>query len=225
MVSPTEVVVLQTFPLNPMPWHVGATFTAADFESRRLLGSARVVRVTPSGQTREIHGKPAATPVTLRLSEPIPHLARGAMVWEAESANPDTTLRRCRIEMSCRLQSPVTLDSCDVTALLWFYAEKVEGPFPSRVRVRNCRLRRGRGNPDLAVTFSGCRPARGEGQAAAPGRPAIHDIVFENNEVWGDFSVVGVESESKAGNRFREAGGKVRVEHCTNVQRKQDSNE
>ena len=44
-VTPTRLVVLQTFPLGPMPWHEGNTLAAADFASRTRLGSARIVGV------------------------------------------------------------------------------------------------------------------------------------------------------------------------------------
>ncbi|MHC5056430.1 MAG: hypothetical protein ACYTKD_17170 [Planctomycetota bacterium] len=174
--SPTEIVVLQKFPLNPMPWREGAMLVAADFDARTLLGEARVVKVADSDETREINGKPAATPVTLELDRPVEGLGVGTMVWQPESTNPRTTLRRCRIEKSCRLQSPVTLESCEVTAFLWFYGEQVEGPFPSNVTVRDCVLRRGRGNPRMAVSFVGRRKS-------ADGPSAVHHVTFERNKV------------------------------------------
>lgn len=216
--SPTEIVVLQTFPLNPMPWHEGATLAAADFGTRTLVGSARIVKVTNSTSTRQINGKPAATPVTLVLDRPIEGMAEGTMVWEPESTNPDTTLRRCRIEKSCRLQTPVTLEACDVTALLWFYGERVEGPFPSDVVVRDCVLRRGRGNPRLAVSFAGRTKGKGDGR-----RSAIHDVVFERNRVWGAFSMVGVDDARLADNEFREPGAAVRIEDCRDLIREREN--
>ncbi|MHC4248540.1 MAG: hypothetical protein ACYS9X_05365 [Planctomycetota bacterium] len=211
--SPTEIVVLQKFPLNPMPWREGATLAAADFDARTLLGEARIVKVTESGETREINGKPAATPVTLVLDKPVEGLTVGTTVWQPESTNPDTTLRRCRIEKSCRLQSPVTLDACEVTAFLWFYGEKVEGPFPSNVTVRDCVLRRGRGNPRMAVSFLGRRKG-------AKGPAAIHDIVFERNKVWGDLVMTGVDDARLVGNEFLEPGAAVRIEDCRRLIRR-----
>ena len=213
MLSPTELVVLQTFPLNPMPWHEGATLAAADFEARTLLGTARIVRAREWTTERKINGKPAASPVTLQIDRPIESLKPGLMVWEPESANPDTTLRRCRIEASCRLQTPVTLEACDVTALLWFYGERVEGPFPSNVVIRDCLLRRGRGNPRLAVSFAGRRPGQ-------TGSSAIHDVIVERNRIWGDFSMIGVDGAHLEDNRFCEPGAAVRIEGCANVETK-----
>ena len=213
MISPTELVVLQAFPLNPMPWHEGATFTAADFDSRTLLGTARIVNVTGWTTKRRINGKPAASPVTLQIDRPIEGLKRGTMVWEPESANPDTTLRRCRIEKSCRLQTPVTLEQCEVTAFLWFNAMRPEGPYPSNIVIRECSLRRGRGNPRLAVSFAGRRPGR-------TGPSAIHDFVMERNRIWGDFSMIGVDRARIKDNQFCEPGAAIRIEGCTSVETK-----
>lgn len=208
VISPTRVEVLQAFPLGPMPWHVGNTFAAADFDSRTLLGSARVVKVTGWTTERRIDGYPATSPVVVEIDRPIPGLEAGAMVWEPECANPRTALRRCTIRNSCRLQSPVTLEQCDVTALLWFYGESIEGPFPSNVVVRDCTIRRGRGNPRLAVIFSGP-----EGERDRPS--AIHDVLLERNKIWGDFSILGVDRARLVGNEFLDPGAVVRKEGCT----------
>jgi hypothetical protein len=213
LLSPTEVEVLQTFPLGLMPWYVGNTIAAADFDSRTLLGQARIVSVTGWTTERRIDGKPAASPVAVELDRPIEGLGPGSMVWQPETTNPDTTLRRCRIEMSCRLQSPVRLEACEVTALLWFYGERVEGPFPSNVVIRDCVLRRGRGNPRLAVSFAG----RAAGQA---GPSAIHDVTVERSKVWGDFSAAGVDGLRLVDNEFREEGAATRIEGCLRIEAK-----
>jgi hypothetical protein len=210
--SQTEIAVRQAYPLNYMPWHAGATVAAADFENRTLLGSARILKVTESAETKKIGNSPGAPQVTLVLDRPIPGLKRRAMVWEPQSANPDTTLRRCRIEKSCRLQSPVKLEKCDVTAFLWFYAARPEGPFPSGSIVRGCVLRRGRGNQRNAVSFMG----RAKG---ASGRSALHGIVFERNKVRGGFSMVGVDDARLSGNEFLEEGAPVMIEDCRNLLR------
>ncbi len=210
-VTPTRLVVLQTFPLGPMPWHEGNTLAAADFASRTRLGSARIVGVSGWTTERRLEGKPAASPVTLDLDRPIAGLEVGAMVWEAETTNPDTTLRRCTILNSCRLQCSVTLEACRVTALLWFYGERVEGPFPRRVVVRDSELRRGRGNPRLAVSVAG----RGAG-ASRPS--AIEEVVFERNRIWGDVAITGVDHVRLLDNHFGEAGAELRLEDCPDLQ-------
>ncbi len=160
---------------------------------------------------RRVEGQPAASPVTIEIDRPIPGLDAGAMVWEPESANPHTTLRRCMIQNSCRFQCPVTLEACDVTALLWFYGEEIEGPFPSHVVVRDCLLRRGRGNPRLAVSIAG--------RLGGDGRPsAVHGVVFERNRIWGDFSMIGVARARLDQNEFLEPGASVRIEGCTELE-------
>ena len=209
--SPTKIVAQQTYPLNIMPWHAGETITAADFDARTLLGQSRIAKVTHSTTHRRIGDKPTASPVTLELHEPIPGLKEGTMVWEPAFANPDTTLRRCRIEGSCRLQTPITLDSCDVTALLWFYGERVEGPFPSNIVVRNCSLRRGRGNPHLALSFQGRR-------VHADGPSAIHDVLLQGNQIWGGFLMTGVDNVRMENNDFREAGAMFSLEGNRSMQ-------
>jgi hypothetical protein len=210
-VTPTRLVVLQTFPLGPMPWHEGNTLAAADFASRTRLGSARIVGVSGWTTERRLDGKPAVSAVTLDLDRPIAGLEVGAMVWEPETTNPDTTLRRCTILNSCRLQSSVTLEACRVTALLWFYGERVEGPFPSRVVVRDSELRRGRGNPRLAISVAG----REEG-ATRPS--AIEEVVFERNQIWGDVAITGVDRVRLLDNQFREVGADLRLENCPDLQ-------
>ena len=200
VLAPNRVEVRQKFPLLFMPWRVGAQFTAADETARRLLGRARATAVETGPEPPPIEGQPAAPMSVLTLDRPIPGLKPGVIVWDADSANPRTTLRNCTIVMSCRLQSPVTLDRCHVTALLWFYCEPIEGPFPGPVSVTNCTLRRGRGNAVHAVIFSG-RSQVADG--ADPPR-AIHDVTFRNNEVRGGFVVEGIETGSIVGNRFLE---------------------
>ena len=205
VLSPTRIEVLQNFPLNPMPWQVGETCQTADFATRTLFGSAEIVGVEGWRTERRVNGKPAASPVVLELEHAIEGLDVGALVWQPESANPDTMLTDCTIRMSCRLQSPVTFDHCEVTALLWFYSERVEGPFPSDVTVRDCVIRRGRGNPRLAVTFAG--------RTGGSERPsAIHDVRFEHNQVWGDASFVGIDGLQLLDNQFLEPGAKLRLE-------------
>ena len=204
VISPTRIVVQQIYPLNVMPWHEGETLAAADADAHTLLGRSLITKVTHSPMTRTIGDRPAASPVTLELERPIPALEPGAMVWEPAFANPNTTLRRCRIEKSCRLQTPVTLESCDVTAFLWFYGEGREGPFPSDVVLSDCSLRRGRGNTRLAVSFRG----RIEGAAGAS---AIYNVSLTGNRIWGDLSLRGVDDVRIEGNEFCEPGAKIEL--------------
>jgi len=210
VIAPDRIEVRQKFPLLHMPWRIGSELVAADEAAKRLLGSARVTRVETGPEPPPTQGEPAAPISVLTLDRSLQALQPGTMVWDARSSNPNTTIRDCRIEMSCRLQSPVTLERCDVTALLWFYAEPIEGPFPGPVTVRRCTLRRGRGNPVHAVVCSG-RSGSKEADGSLPPR-AIHDLTFEDNEIWGGFAIEGAEGVRAVGNRFMEGGAPVRIE-------------
>ncbi|NLF57481.1 MAG: right-handed parallel beta-helix repeat-containing protein [Candidatus Hydrogenedens sp.] len=202
--APDWIVVSQAFPLGYVPWRESGMLAAADRDTGRLFPTRRIVKVE-EGPPRVISDKPAAPgEIALTLEAPAPELAEGVMVWDPEQANPDTLLKNCVIGMSCRMQSPVRMEGCDVTALLWFYCEHLEGPFPSGVRITDCTLRRGRGNPDKALIFSG----QPKGNEAAPPR-AIHDIVIENSRIYGGVAVEGVENARITGNRFLEAGAAV----------------
>ncbi|HSV74733.1 MAG TPA: hypothetical protein VLH79_13315 [Chthonomonadales bacterium] len=206
--APTQIVVRQKFPLGFVPWRAGATLAAADERARRRLGQARIVRAVEGPAPPPIEGQPAAPRVTIELDRPIEGLGPGAMVWDPEQTNPRTTIRRCRIAMSCRLQSPVTIEASQVTALLWFYGEPVEGPFPSRVRLLGNDLRRGRGNPTHAVVFSGAPdPDAGPGADRPP--RAIHNVTIRGNAIRGGFVLVGAEHVRLEHNRFLEPGAPV----------------
>ena len=209
--APDRIVVRQKFPLAYLPWREGAMLAAADEHTGRLCSSHRVVAVE-AGPIRTIGGHPAApAEIALSLDTPAPNLKSGTMVWDPECANPDTLLRHCTIGMSCRLQSPVRLEGCTVTGLLWFYCEHVEGPFPSGVSLKNCTLHRGRGNPDNALIFSGLpQGVSGDGKAAAPPR-AIHDVVVENSRIYGGFRLEGVENVRIADNHFLEHDAVITV--------------
>jgi hypothetical protein len=208
--SPTEVEVKQKFPLLFIPWRVGDRLVAADEESRQLLGSTTIAAVREGKPEPPIEGEPTAPSVHLTLSQPISRLATGVMAWNADAANPNTVLRRCRIHQSCRLQSPVTLEECDVTALLWFYAEPIEGPFPGPVTVKDCVLRRGRGNATYAVICSGASQ-RNDPESALPPR-ALHDFAFLHNRIAGGVSIEGVERLRMEDNVLLEPKGPFVVE-------------
>lgn len=198
VLAPHRLLVRQKFPLLYIPWHKGDRIVAADETSRRLLGSARVAEAEEGPSPAPIGGEETAPPVILTLDKPIPGLARAAMVWNADAANPRTVLRRCRIEQSCRLQSPITLEYCHVTGLLWFYAERVEGPYPGPVTVRDCTLELGRGNPTYCLVCSG--GSDGAGQAMPP--RALHDFLLSGNTVAGGVLIEGVERLRVERNRF-----------------------
>ena len=213
VISPDCIVVNQKFPLGYIPWTEGATLAAAHWESGQLLPSNRVTQVEES-PPRLINGKPAAPEeVTLHLSKPEPQLQPGIMVWDPESANPGAFIYKCTIGMSCRLQSSVHLQNCDITGLLWFYSEHVEGPFPAGARVENCTLRRGRGNPRKVLVFDGIPDPSTTNTDPSPLPRAIHDLFVHNNRIYGDFHLVGTQKASITDNQFLEKGAEVVMRH------------
>ncbi|MBD3177591.1 MAG: hypothetical protein GF320_20665 [Armatimonadia bacterium] len=216
-VSGSTVRVHQRFPLLPIPWEPGGTFRAVDHASGRLLGEATVVAAEAGPKPPPIQGKPAAPAYTLTLDEPIDDLEPGAMAWDPTWCNPDTTLRRCTIRMSCRLQSPVTVEACDVTALLWFYAEPIEGGYPHQVSVRDCVFRPGRGNPVHAVIFSG--GTYPDAEMPDPGAPprALRDVWVEGSSFYGGLRIEGVQDLHLIGNRFLDPDASVVLRGCVDA--------
>jgi len=208
--SPTSIIVQQWFPLSLMPWRVGETIAAADFESRTMLGRATVTKVTPLGQRVRSDGRPFASPVRLELDRPIEGLARRSLVWHPAWANPKTVLRRCTIEKSCRLQTPITIDDCHVTAFLWFYCEDVEGPFPADVTIRDSTIRRGRGNSNLVMSFKGRI-------TGAPGPSSIENVLLQNNRIYGGVIFQGVDNLRLENNTFAERGALLRLKDNRSV--------
>jgi hypothetical protein len=217
VISPTRIVLQQRYPLGPMPWYAEETMFAADPQAKSLRGSAEVKAI--NAEPRLHKGRPAAPLLTVVLDREVAGLKVGDTVWQPASANPDTTLRRCYIEKSCRLQCPVTLEDCEVKALLWFYGEGIEGPYPSNFTITNCRLYRGRGNREFAVVISG-EPKNDSPQSEAVLPRAIHHVSLVNNKIYGGFSMRGAEDVRMEGNQFLEAGAKIILEQNKRLQSK-----
>lgn len=204
--------VRQNFPLGYVGWRVGDALAGYATNTGTLLDCARVLAVEEQPDSNPDY----APQVTLTLDRAVPLLAVGDQVWAVEAANPDTTLRRCTIRNSCRFQSRVTLEDCDVTALLWFYGETIEGPLPSGSVVRHCRLRLGRGNPDIAVACSG-RLNGLPTPTATDGRPALANLLFEENEIDGRFDLRHAQNVQLVNNRFTPERGQLTIGECRDV--------
>ena len=196
-VEGTRLRVRQNFPLGYVPWHVGDTLAGYATNTGSLLGRGQVLAVEEKASAQPEH----APQVTLTLDRALPGVVKGDQVWAVEAANPHTTLRRCTIRNGCRFQSPVALESCDVVAFLWFYGEQPEGPIPSGSVVRQCRLRLGRGNPELAVACEG--RLHGLPAPAAPtGTPPLIGLRFEENEIDGRLELRHCQKVELLKNRF-----------------------
>jgi hypothetical protein len=133
---------------------------------------------------------------------------KGDLVWNESSANPDTTLRRCRIFNSCRFQSPVTLDDCDIAAFCWFYGDNIEGPLPRNVVVKDSRLRVGRGNGEMAASFTSLIHGP-DGKRMLPRQPVIARVLLQGNTLDGVLDIGFAEDVTLSANRFLPPRGQL----------------
>ena len=198
--------------LEYVPWRAGDTLAGIATNSGARVENVRVLAVEEQSGSNPGH----APEVMLTLERAVPGLARGDQVWALEAANLETTLRRCTICMSCRFQSRVTLEQCDITALSWFYGEHIEGPLPSGSVVRQCLLRLGRGNSEIAVSCNG-RINGLPAPAAVADRPALSDLLFEENEIDGRFEIRRARGVRLVNNRFAPERGQVTLGECREV--------
>ena len=204
--------VRQSYPLDYVAMRVGDTLAGYATATGDAVGPARVVAI------EEQPGRAAdrAPAVILHLDHALAGALPGDVVWAVEAADPDTRLTRCVLRNSCRFQAPVTLDGCDAIGFLWFYGESLEGPLPSGSLVRRCRLRVGRGNPELAVACSGV--LRGPPRAPAPPRAlALHGLRFEDNDIAGIMEFDRAGGVDVRGNRFDRARGRLVIRECRGV--------
>jgi len=193
VIRPSQWVIRQNFNGGYIPLNIGDTLVAIDPPTGRLLGKSKILEVAES--TKGTTGK---TPpeVTVTLETPIEKIAVNSVVWDAETSNPNVTVRHCGINNSCRFQSPVRLENCDVRGFVWCYAGNVEGPLPESVTVTDCLLHRGRGNKNLAFAVEGrvIPQPQGSPREDLGSQPfAVGKCVFENCRVIGDASFAQVE--------------------------------
>ena len=222
IISPTCFILRQRYPMEPIPWLTNNLMIAANFESRSLRGSAVVTKIESEVCTTN-YGQPVAPLLTIEIDHPIPGIKKGDLIWQPVTTNPDTIIRRCNIETSCRLQSPVTLEDCDITGFIWLYCEEIEGPFPSNVKIINCRLHRGRGNKTKALIVSGWPKSGSSSKENIPPR-AIHDISIIDNKIYGGFVLGGVENVTIKNNHFLEEGAAIVIRGNHNVKSRKNFN-
>lgn len=213
VLSENRIQVAQHFPIQYMPMRVGGELRILAVDGRRLLNGAiiRQIRETPRPNARPDH----APNLELTLDRLPVGIEKGCLLWDMSCSNPDTVIRRCRIGNSCRFRSPVTLENCDVSALLFFQFNATEGPTPSGSVIRDCVLRQGRGNRQNAVVFEGWL----EGSLPKPQLPPtdafpLRNILVENCRVQGGLTARGVAGLVLRGNRFTEGDKAVNIRDC-----------
>lgn len=193
VVSPTQIKISQNYPLGVAAMEKGDTLVFYSPTSGKIVGRALIAAVNPAAFQGE-----RAPLFTLDLDAPIAGIKAGStLVWNEQSGNPDTVLRRCRMDTSCRFRSPVMLDGCQVNALAWFTGDEIESPLPSHVKVINSQFRLGQGNPNIVILMGGMF-LEGHG----PSEPVISDVVFDRNRIWGDFVVGDVKNLVLTDNDF-----------------------
>jgi len=212
VVAPDRVRIEQIFPLQMMPPQPGGTAFVLSSDGTRGLDSAKILEVIglPDLAADDQTNTAKVPELEVVLDRPIAGLEVGCAFWDTTRANPQTTIRGCRIRNSCRFQSPVTLENCEVDGLLWFYSESEEGPMPTGSAVRNSVLRQGRGNPELAVAITGWRGNRAPEILPESDNFPLRDIRFIDNEFHGGFQADGVVRLVLDGNRFVEPTNKKR---------------
>lgn len=223
--SPEHVRVKQIFPLQFMPMQQGGELLILSADGSRRLAPARIseIRGMPGDEiyapTDRAFEEQCVPELELFLDHPVAGLAEGCCLWDTTSANPHTVIRGCRIRNSCRFQSGVTLEKCDVSALLYFYSAAVEGPIPSGSAVRDCVLRQGRGNAQYAVIFNGWRGGSAPARLPSDEEFPLQNIVFENNTVCGGLKIDGAFSVQLHRNNFPDGAGYGSITNSKGVSR------
>lgn len=211
--GPGRVLIRQIFPLQYMPMRVGDEVLILSADGTRRLAPARIVEIReiPRGG---VSGEQAPD-LEMRFDHEVEGLEKGCLVWDLTAANPQTIIRRCRIGNSCRFQSPVTLDGCESNALLFFYSDPVEGPFPSGSVVRNSTLRQGRGNLRDALVINGWREGTKKPDQPVPADALpLRGILVENNKIHGGVSCRNAAALVFRNNRFAEGSPPLKTENC-----------
>ncbi len=152
VLSPTEIVIRQKFPIQYNPMRVGETLVVMNRENS-VIGSATIAGyeekllkdnepICPGGRCPE---------VAITLQTAINNLEKGLTVWTKEAANPDTTMRDCTCSFSCRMQTSLTVERCILACYNVSYGlsardDNVEGPGPERMRIVESTFLAGRGS-------------------------------------------------------------------------------
>ena len=136
-------------------------------------------------------------------------------------------IRNCRIRNSCRFQSAVTLEYCDIASFLWFYGNELEGPMPSGSIVRHNILKRGRGNPRLALSFLGeLHTDPRSTKRTVPTKEQefpLSNILLKGNRIYGDLTIDRVYGITLRDNVFVEGIGESALVDCFEIQSKGNS--
>jgi hypothetical protein len=211
VISDDYFQIKQNYPLNIVPYKIGDMVVVYDITGGKILGRSKVIYTAGFTQPET----PNAPTITIQLEDPIPGVDTECAVWNESSANPNTHLKRCEIYKSCRFQSSVTIEKCNITALSWFYGANIEGPLPSNVIVKNSRLALGRGNDVISVSFN--TNMKYDGVAYAPQGQPITNVLLQGNVIDGNLVIKHCRNVSVIGNTFSLQRSAIEVSHSRNL--------
>ena len=117
------------------------------------------------------------------------------------------------------MQCSMTMDACDVTALLWFYGEGIEGPGPQDVTIQNCTLRRGRGNLKNVLIIAGEGKNINLSEIQRSSR-LIESVKITENCIYGGLSIKGAKNVQMTNNRLLEEDAPVSIKNNNSVMRR-----
>jgi len=219
VVAPNRLKIKQIFPIQAIPPQTGGELLVLSSNGAVRLAPARITAIDglPDDESIYLTGHRKAPMLELILDRSLDGLEPGCVLWDTTVANPQTVIRRCRIGNSCRFQSPVTLEECDLSAFVWFYSEKVEGPMPSGSVVRGCTFRQGRGNDQYALSFKGWRSGSAPAQLPDPHYFPLQNIRVENNRIYGGLHIDGVYQALLSGNEFPDGTGLNRITNSLGI--------
>jgi len=196
-VSDRELVVKRSwYPnLDYAAFGDGDLVALFDEDSRTITWCGRVARAADFEQ-----GSLKLTRLTFAAD--LPALAAQTLVLNEAVASPGAIIRFCDIQGSCRLRSQMLIEDSVFTGFTWFTAERVEGPFPRRVMIRNSHfinrdVRHNRGDC-LMFALPGLAPARGPEYER-------HDLALEHNVFDGAVVMNQASGVTMIGNDFRVA--------------------
>jgi hypothetical protein len=197
--DPSNIQIKQNYPLNIVPYNPGDVVVVYDVVQGKYLGRSKVASSEGFVQT----GVASAPLITLALTTPVAGMSTNCMVWNETSANPNTKLLRCELYRSCRFQSSVTIDDCDLVSLSYYRCENAEGPISTNSIVKNSRMYVD-GNSKIHAASLGTYLSI-NGQVYSPKEFPIENMLFQNNKIQGDFKFNHCKNIAMMNNEFVDA--------------------
>jgi hypothetical protein len=223
--SGSRIEVRQAFPLQFMPMCVGDEVVVMSPETNELIGSAVIEQIKwTDGEgiaKYENRFRGRAPLLRLVLEKEIPNLKKGMVIWGRQTANPKSLVKGCKIRRSCRFQTPVRLENCDVEAYMTFYGDKSEGPGPEWFEIVDSTIKSANVGDFLATSVGagGFEGSSGKPEwEITPEKAQLKRVTITGNEIWGSLRIRKAFDVEIHGNRIvYERGEPISVEACGSV--------